>query len=151
MPPKRIPPSLKRKLYADRQPTLDCPYCDRTFRNLSGLSQHKNSAHPSESLQGQQPPDIQTTPPDFLNDIEDPPQPAHPSEPIHPTLFRDIHPDLNGLSCSHIPQITYMILTHQNRTALRYQREISSTRYTPSSIYLNHTCRLDTVWESAGV
>lgn len=46
MAPKRLPPALQRKFYANRTPTLLCPFCPRIFRNLSGLSQHKNSIHP---------------------------------------------------------------------------------------------------------
>lgn len=49
MPPKRLPPALQRKLYARHSPVLNCPYCSRVFRNLSGLSHHRNSVHPSLS------------------------------------------------------------------------------------------------------
>lgn len=44
MAPKRLDPKSRHKFYHDRQP-LQCPHCSREFRNLSGLTQHRNVHH----------------------------------------------------------------------------------------------------------
>lgn len=121
MPPKRLPPSLQQKLYSDRAPILNCPYCPRIFRNLSGLSQHRNSAHPASGaengirrrLHSPSPSQSVSGAPNHAIDMfEDgcdmlpfdqtshpPPSPQTPfddgSKP-RSSLFRDIHPTLDG-------------------------------------------------------
>ncbi|KAK7684404.1 hypothetical protein QCA50_012351 [Cerrena zonata] len=108
MPPKRIPPVLKRKLYANRQPLLKCLYCDRSFRNLSGLSQHKNAAHPFSSLAEQPPLPTRTSSIPASDDQHPTVNPMTPSRSAspsgsdtsrQPTLIRNVHLGLNGQPC----------------------------------------------------
>ncbi|KAK7683266.1 hypothetical protein QCA50_013528 [Cerrena zonata] len=119
MPPKRLPPLLQRKLYTSRRPVLPCPYCPRVFRNTSGLSQHRNSAHPlAGPALPSHTPNVHFGPSfsnhdqaaagegDMCSETAPTEPPVSPSDSdtetntsSPPPLFRDIHPSLNGLPC----------------------------------------------------
>lgn len=101
MPPRHIPPALQRKLYSKRAPVLLCPFpsCHRVFRNLSGLSQHKNSAHLHEQVPPEPPVHRPSDLPVNGLDQEHPLFDDEGDEDYAqiPGLFRNIHPTLNGI------------------------------------------------------
>ena len=102
-------------------PQLPCdePGCDRSFRNLSGLTQHKRTFHPCFSRHPPSPPDRVESPNHFEpEDYPMSPVPAHAfnghqggdpfgyeheamrAKYIDPgkKLYRNYHPSLNGKS-----------------------------------------------------
>ncbi|KAK7681443.1 hypothetical protein QCA50_015535 [Cerrena zonata] len=106
MPPKRIEPGSRTKFYGSHQ-RLPCPYCPHEFRNLSGLSQHKNAYHRHTRTPVQYPPNpAGKTPHTPSNSLSPSPDvnvpnltPPPTSAPAGIRVSMTCHPHLDGRPC----------------------------------------------------